>query len=60
VVLEDLPDAFNSDVVTLLVENITSLSEKDFGMELIPELGKAVVTFKNPSGKLFCSYKNVD
>ncbi|XDV54105.1 hypothetical protein PO909_022468 [Leuciscus waleckii] len=48
VVLENLPDDFNSDVLTLLVENITSLSENDFGMELIPELGKAVVTFKNP------------
>ncbi|KAK9968212.1 hypothetical protein ABG768_002547 [Culter alburnus] len=49
VVLEDLPDDFNQDVLTLLVENITSLSENDFGMELIPELRKAVVTFKNPS-----------
>ncbi|XP_056103818.1 protein mono-ADP-ribosyltransferase PARP14 isoform X2 [Rhinichthys klamathensis goyatoka] len=49
VLLENLPDEFNSDVLTLLVENITSLSENDFGMELIPELGKAVVTFKNPS-----------
>ncbi|XP_051767273.1 protein mono-ADP-ribosyltransferase PARP14 isoform X6 [Ctenopharyngodon idella] len=49
VVLEDLPDDFNQDVLTLLVENITSLSENDFGMELIPELRKAVVTFKNLS-----------
>ncbi|KAK7120426.1 hypothetical protein R3I94_020427 [Phoxinus phoxinus] len=48
VVLEDLPDELNPDVLTLLVENITSLSENDFGLELIPELGKAVVTFKNP------------
>ncbi|ROL54451.1 Poly [ADP-ribose] polymerase 14 [Anabarilius grahami] len=49
VVLEDLPDDFNQDVLTLLVENITSLSENDFDMELIPELRKAVVTFKKPS-----------
>ncbi|XP_067289789.1 protein mono-ADP-ribosyltransferase PARP14 [Pseudorasbora parva] len=49
VVLEDLPEDFNQDVLTLLVENISSLSEKDFGMEMIPELRKAVVTFKVPS-----------
>ncbi|XP_077098953.1 protein mono-ADP-ribosyltransferase PARP14-like [Siphateles boraxobius] len=49
VVLEDLPDEFKQDVLTLLVENITSLSENEFTMELIPELRKAVVTFKNPS-----------
>lgn len=52
VVLENLPDEIKQDVLTLLVENITSLSENDFTMELIPELRKAVVTFKNPSGKL--------
>ncbi len=55
VVLENLPDDVKQDVLTLLVENISSLSENDFIMELIPELRKAVVTFKNPSGKL--SYK---
>uniref|UniRef100_A0A8C1URK9 Poly [ADP-ribose] polymerase n=1 Tax=Cyprinus carpio TaxID=7962 RepID=A0A8C1URK9_CYPCA len=49
VVLENLPDDFNQDVLTLLVENIGSLSGNDFSMELIPELRKAVVTFKNPS-----------
>ncbi len=59
VVLENLPDDFNQDVLTLLVENIGNLSENDFSMELIPELRKAVVTFKNPSGKLFYSYKNI-
>ncbi len=59
VVLENLPDDFNQDVLTLLVENIGNLSENDFSMELIPELRKAVVTFKNPSGKLFYSYTNI-
>ncbi|XP_026129260.1 poly [ADP-ribose] polymerase 14-like isoform X1 [Carassius auratus] len=49
VVLENLPDDVNQDVLTLLVENISGLSENDFSMELIPELRKAVVTFKNPS-----------
>ncbi|ROL54452.1 Poly [ADP-ribose] polymerase 14 [Anabarilius grahami] len=46
VVLENLPDDVKQDVLTLLVENITSLSENDFTIELIR---KAVVTFKNPS-----------
>ncbi|XP_043106140.1 protein mono-ADP-ribosyltransferase PARP14 [Puntigrus tetrazona] len=49
VVLENLPDDFSQDVLTLLVENIANLCENDFSMELIPELQKAVVIFKNPS-----------
>ncbi|XP_067290157.1 protein mono-ADP-ribosyltransferase PARP14-like [Pseudorasbora parva] len=49
VVLENLPDDITQDVLTLLLENISSLSEKDFTIELISELRKAVVTFKNPS-----------
>ncbi|KAK2871251.1 hypothetical protein Q8A67_023778 [Cirrhinus molitorella] len=48
VLLENIPDEFNQDVLTLLVENISGLTENDFNME-IPELGKAVMTFKNPS-----------
>ncbi|KTF83270.1 hypothetical protein cypCar_00029798 [Cyprinus carpio] len=48
VVLENLPDDIKQDVLSLLVENISSLSENDFSIELIPELSKAVVTFINP------------
>uniref|UniRef100_A0A671M0P1 Poly [ADP-ribose] polymerase n=2 Tax=Sinocyclocheilus anshuiensis TaxID=1608454 RepID=A0A671M0P1_9TELE len=48
VVLENLPDDVKQDVLSLLVENISSLPENDYSMELIPELRKAVVTFKNP------------
>ncbi|XP_050959573.1 protein mono-ADP-ribosyltransferase PARP14-like [Labeo rohita] len=59
VVLENLPDNFKQEVLILLVENISSLSEYDFSMELIPEIRKAVVTFKNPSGKLLYSSKNI-
>ncbi|KTF86260.1 hypothetical protein cypCar_00043113, partial [Cyprinus carpio] len=47
VVLENLPEDVKQDVLTLLVENISRLPENDFSMELIPELRKAVVTFKN-------------
>ncbi len=54
VVLENLPDDVKQDVLTLLVENICSIHENEFKMELIPELRKAVVTFKNPSGKFSC------
>ncbi|XP_026129257.1 poly [ADP-ribose] polymerase 14-like isoform X2 [Carassius auratus] len=49
VVLENLPDDVKQVVLTLLVENISGLSENDFSMELIPELRKAVVTFINPN-----------
>uniref|UniRef100_A0A9J8AV17 Poly [ADP-ribose] polymerase n=1 Tax=Cyprinus carpio carpio TaxID=630221 RepID=A0A9J8AV17_CYPCA len=49
VVLENLPEDVKQDILTLLVENISSLSENDFSMELIPGLRKAVVNFKNPS-----------
>ncbi len=54
VVLENLPDDVKQNVLTLLVENICSIHENEFKMELIPELRKAVVTFKNPSGKFSC------
>ncbi|XP_058644830.1 protein mono-ADP-ribosyltransferase PARP14-like [Onychostoma macrolepis] len=47
VVLENLPDDVKHDVLNLLVENISRLPQNDFSMELIPELRKAVVTFKN-------------
>ncbi|XP_043106136.1 protein mono-ADP-ribosyltransferase PARP14-like isoform X1 [Puntigrus tetrazona] len=49
VVLENLPEDIKQEVLTLLVENISRLLENDFSMEFIPELRKAVVTFKNPS-----------
>uniref|UniRef100_A0A8C2BYM9 Uncharacterized protein n=1 Tax=Cyprinus carpio TaxID=7962 RepID=A0A8C2BYM9_CYPCA len=51
VVLENLPEDVKQDVLTLLVENISRLPENDFSMELIPELRKAVVTFKNTNEK---------
>lgn len=54
VVLENLPEDVKQDILTLLVENISCLSENDFSMELIPGLRKAVVNFKNPSGKFSC------
>ncbi|KAL1266727.1 hypothetical protein QQF64_002402 [Cirrhinus molitorella] len=49
VVLENLPDGVKQKVLNLLVDNISTLSANDFSMEFIPELRKAVVTFKNPS-----------
>ncbi|XP_065146257.2 protein mono-ADP-ribosyltransferase PARP14-like [Paramisgurnus dabryanus] len=49
VVLENVADDFTKDVLSLLVENVSGLLEKDFSMELIPELKTAVVTFNIPS-----------
>nr|XP_055063231.1 protein mono-ADP-ribosyltransferase PARP14-like [Misgurnus anguillicaudatus] len=48
VVLENVADDFTKGVLSLLVENVSGLSEKDFSMELIPELKTAVVTFNVP------------
>nr|XP_055064620.1 uncharacterized protein LOC129447068 [Misgurnus anguillicaudatus] len=48
VVLENVADDFTQDVLSLLVENVSGLSEKDFSMELIPELKTAVVIFNIP------------
>lgn len=56
VVLENLPDDFNEDVLTLFVENITTLTKNDFSIEFIPELSKAVVTFQNSRGKCIYMY----
>uniref|UniRef100_A0A672S1J3 Poly [ADP-ribose] polymerase n=1 Tax=Sinocyclocheilus grahami TaxID=75366 RepID=A0A672S1J3_SINGR len=53
VVLENLPDDIKLDVLSLLVENISSLSENYFSIEFIPELRKAVVTFKNSTAEKF-------
>ncbi|XP_065146256.1 uncharacterized protein [Paramisgurnus dabryanus] len=48
VVLENVADDFTKGVLSLLVENVSGLLEKDFSMELIPELKTAVVTFNIP------------
>ncbi|TRZ00262.1 hypothetical protein DNTS_003714 [Danionella cerebrum] len=47
VVLEDLPEDFNEDVLTLFVGNITKLAENDYSIEFIPEMSKSVITFKS-------------
>ncbi|KAA0703894.1 Poly [ADP-ribose] polymerase 14 [Triplophysa tibetana] len=49
VVLENVSVETNKDVLALLVENVSSVPEKDFSMELIPELNTAVVIFQSPS-----------
>ncbi|NXC45750.1 PAR14 polymerase, partial [Penelope pileata] len=47
VVLENVQKTINSYMLTMLVENISDLSEEDgdFSVEMIPELQAAVVTF---------------
>ncbi|TRZ00261.1 hypothetical protein DNTS_003714 [Danionella cerebrum] len=48
-VLESLPENISQDVLTLLVENISGLSEKHFSLEFLSEQAKAVVIFKHPN-----------
>ncbi|KAI4893217.1 hypothetical protein NFI96_030863 [Prochilodus magdalenae] len=48
VVLEELPDNFSKDVLVLLVENISGVSEEEYFLEMISELNVAVVTFNDP------------
>ncbi|XP_073672141.1 protein mono-ADP-ribosyltransferase PARP14-like [Paramisgurnus dabryanus] len=48
VLLENVVDDTTKNILSLLVESVSGLSEKDFTMELILELNTAVVTFKTP------------
>ncbi|KAM4626660.1 protein mono-ADP-ribosyltransferase PARP14-like [Discoglossus pictus] len=49
VVLENIQESCTSEMLNLLLENITNLSEdKDFNVEMIPEFCLAVVTFTCP------------
>ncbi|XP_051973987.1 protein mono-ADP-ribosyltransferase PARP14-like isoform X2 [Xyrauchen texanus] len=49
VVLENVPDDAKKNFLALFVENVSNIPEKDFSIELIPELNTAVATFNNPS-----------
>lgn len=52
-VLENVRENVSSYMLTMLVENISDLSEEDgnFSVEMIPELRAAVVTFTGNAGK---------
>ncbi|XP_073672142.1 protein mono-ADP-ribosyltransferase PARP14-like [Paramisgurnus dabryanus] len=49
VVLENVADDTTKNILSLLVESVSGLSEKDFTVDLMLELNTAVVTFKSPS-----------
>ncbi|XP_026883853.2 protein mono-ADP-ribosyltransferase PARP14-like isoform X1 [Electrophorus electricus] len=49
VVLEKIPRNLSREIVVLLVENISGLSEEEFLLELIFESNTAVVTFNGPT-----------
>lgn len=53
VVLENVKETTKDCMLTMLVENISGLSEDDgdFSVEMIPELCAAVVTFTGNTGK---------
>ncbi|XP_076130779.1 protein mono-ADP-ribosyltransferase PARP14-like isoform X2 [Alosa pseudoharengus] len=48
VVVENIPEDMTRDLLGLIVENITGVSEDEYTMELIYESQLAVVTFTNP------------
>lgn len=39
------------DLLSMLVENVSGLDESNYGLEIIWEINKAVVTFNRPVGK---------
>lgn len=53
IVLENVRETISSLMLTMLVENISDLSEEDgdFTVEMIPELQAAVVAFTGNAGK---------
>lgn len=53
VALENVRETVKDCMLTMLVENISGLSEEDgdFSVEMIPEIRAAVVTFTGDTGK---------
>ncbi|XP_005753403.1 poly [ADP-ribose] polymerase 14-like [Pundamilia nyererei] len=49
VVLENVTDNMSTDLLSMLVENISGLDENGYSMERILESNKAVVTFSSPA-----------
>ncbi|XP_043929618.1 protein mono-ADP-ribosyltransferase PARP14-like [Protopterus annectens] len=48
VILKNLKDSMTKEMLSMLVENISELTEDiDFCMEMLPELNAAVITFNN-------------
>ena len=50
VVVENIAEDMTRELLGLIVENITGISEDDYSMELIYESCVAVVTFTHPDG----------
>ncbi|KAK7828045.1 hypothetical protein U0070_013671 [Myodes glareolus] len=48
VTFENLPEKVTDIVLTILVENISGFSSEDFNVEVIQDIGIAVVTFQKP------------
>ncbi|RXM33975.1 Poly [ADP-ribose] polymerase 14 [Acipenser ruthenus] len=51
VLLENVPEKITQEILGMMVENISNLSEEngDFSLEIIPYINKAVVSFKTSS-----------
>ena len=49
--LENVSDSMSRDLLLMLVENISGLDESHFGLEIMWESSRAVVTFNTPAGR---------
>ncbi|TDH12644.1 hypothetical protein EPR50_G00049200 [Perca flavescens] len=49
VVLDNVSDSMSTDILSMLVENISGLDESCYSLEIIWETNRAVVTFTNPA-----------
>lgn len=51
VMLENVPDNMSSELLSLLVEDVSELEDSSYSLELMSESRGAVVTFRNPAGR---------
>lgn len=56
IVLENVQENFTEEMLVLMVENISDLTEADFSLEMIYERQTAVVSFKNANGMTLDSF----
>lgn len=51
VLLDNVAEDMSRDLLSMLVENISSLDESSYSLEIIWEINRAVITFDSPAGK---------
>ncbi|KAM9391547.1 protein mono-ADP-ribosyltransferase PARP14-like [Pholidichthys leucotaenia] len=50
VLLDNISPSLSSDLLSMLVENVSGLDESGYNLEVVWETNKAVVTFNDPAG----------